>query len=134
LLVNAGHPAPLLVRGDGTYEFLETDADIPLGLGQSFGQWEFDWKPGDRLLLFTDGVSEARDERGQFLPLRELVPLLRGQSVDTTLDRVLARVRDHSARGELGDDVAVMLLEHTTGIKEVRPRTREHDWLPLLRR
>lgn len=134
LLVNAGHPAPLLVRGDGTYEFLETDADIPLGLGQSFGQWEFDWKPGDRLLLFTDGVSEARDERGEFLPLRELVPLLRGQSVDTTLDLVLARVRDHSARGELGDDVAVMLLEHTTAIKEVRPRTREHDWLPILRR
>ncbi|WP_110240007.1 PP2C family protein-serine/threonine phosphatase [Nocardioides gilvus] len=132
LLVNAGHPAPLLVRLDGTYEFLETDADLPLGLGQDFSQWEFDWKPGDRLLLFTDGVSEARDADGEFLPLRDLVPVLRGQSVETTLDLVLARVRDHSVRGELGDDVAVMLLEHTTAIKEVRPRTREQDWLPLL--
>lgn len=132
LLVNAGHPAPLLVRVDGTYEFLETEADLPLGLGQGFSKWEFDWAPGDRLFLFTDGVSEARNAAGEFLPLRDLVPLLRGQTVETTLDLILARVRTHSLRGELGDDVALMLLEHTTALKEIRPRARENDWLPLL--
>jgi sigma-B regulation protein RsbU (phosphoserine phosphatase) len=128
LLVNAGHPPPLLVHQDQTCEFLETDAGLPLGLGEHYGRHEFDWRPGDRLLLYTDGVSEARDLNGAFLDLREVGPLLVGGSVEAAIDRLLDAVRGHTARGEFSDDVAVLLLEHTTTGPEYRPSAGEHDW------
>jgi serine phosphatase RsbU (regulator of sigma subunit) len=128
LLVNAGHPPPLLVHADRTCEFLETDADLPLGIGHTYTCREFAWRPGDRLLLYTDGVSEARDDSGAFLDMRDLAPLLVGAPVEVAIDRLLAAVRDHTARGELSDDVAVLLLEHTTSGQEYRPLAGEHDW------
>jgi phosphoserine phosphatase RsbU/P len=128
LLVNAGHPPPLLVHRDQTCEFLETDADLPLGLGERYSRHVFDWRPGDRLLLYTDGLSEARDSSGAFLDLRELGPLLTSGPLEASLDRLLEAVRAHAARGELSDDVAVLLLEHTTTGPEFRPVTGEHDW------
>ncbi|MBE7324008.1 serine/threonine-protein phosphatase [Nocardioides sp. Y6] len=112
-MINAGHPPPLLIHPDGTSEFIETDADLPLGLGWRYSQHEFTWEPGDRLLVYTDGVSEARDRDGEFLDLRILGPQVVGRSVDAALDLILQRVRAHSLRGELTDDIAVMMLEHT---------------------
>lgn len=112
-MINAGHPPPLLIHPDGTSEFLETEADLPLGLGWRYSAHEFSWEPGDRLLVYTDGVSEARDRDGEFLDLRTLGPRMVGRSVDSALDVTLQRVRSHSVRGELSDDIAVMLLEYT---------------------
>lgn len=135
VLVNAGHPPPLLVRLDQTCEFVETDADLPLGLGLGYSSSTFAWRPGDRLLLYTDGLSEARDADGEFLDLRTLGPLLVGGSLEAALDRILEAVRAHAHRGELGDDVAVMLLEHATApAQDYRPEQGEHDWRTSLRR
>jgi phosphoserine phosphatase RsbU/P len=134
LLVNAGHPPPLLIHQDRTCAFLETDADLPLGLGDRYGCHEFTWRPGDRLLLYTDGVSEARDSSGAFLDLRKLGPLLMGGPLEASLDLLLGEVRAHAAQGELTDDVAVLLLEHTTTGQEFRPLTGEHDWRTSLSR
>jgi len=132
VLVNAGHPPPLLVRSNGSYEFVERDADLPLGLGSSFSTHTFAWEPGDRLLLYTDGVSEARDESGEFLPLEQLAPVIAGSSLQVSLDLLLDRIRQHSVRGNLSDDVAVMLLEHSAENQEYLSTAGEHDWLGLL--
>lgn len=131
-LVNAGHPPPLLVRGDGSYEFLERDADLPLGLGRDYSCHQFDWEHGDRLLMYTDGVSEARDTSGTFLDLAPLAGMIASTPLQATLDLLLERVRQHSAQGELGDDVAMILLEHTVHGQEYRSTTGDHDWLTLL--
>lgn len=128
LVVNAGHPPPLLIHGDGTCELLETDADLPLGLGKHYTHHEFEWHPGDRLLLYTDGVSEARDATGAFLDMDEVAPLLIGTPLETALDQLLKHVRAHTVGGKLGDDVAVLLLEHTTTGREFLPSAGEHDW------
>lgn len=111
-LINAGHPPPLIVHADGTSEYLETEADLPLGLGWHYSAHEFTWQPGDRLLVYTDGVSEARDRDGEFLDIRTLGPQIVKRPVEAALDLVLQRVRAHSVRGELTDDIAVMLLEY----------------------
>ncbi len=134
LLVNAGHPPPLLVREDRSCEFLEVDGDLPLGLGDRYGSHEFVWRPGDRLLLYTDGVSEARNLSGDFVDLREVGRLLVGAPLETALDRFLDAVRGHTARGEFGDDVAVLLLEHTGSGPEYLPLAGEHDWRTSLPR
>jgi len=61
--VNAGHNPPLIRRGNGDYEYLESDPDIVLAAldGYQYTQFENDLVPGDRLFLYTDGVTEAKD-------------------------------------------------------------------------
>ena len=65
-LINCGHVPPLLVSGD-TVSRLE-EGNLPVGLvpGVEFHANRLQLKPGDRLLLVTDGVTEAEDARGEF--------------------------------------------------------------------
>lgn len=128
-LVTAGHPPPLLIRPDGTSELVEVDNDLPLGLAVDYERHHFTWEPGDRLLLYTDGLSEARDARGEFLDLLALAPHLVGLDVDAAVDRLLDLTRDHS-RGstDAADDLAVLLLEHAVEEQDYRPEAAEHDW------
>jgi sigma-B regulation protein RsbU (phosphoserine phosphatase) len=113
VLTSCGHPPAILLRSTGEARFLELPPGLPLGVGGGFSRTSVPWQPGDRLLLYTDGLSEARDGQGDFLPLLELAPLLAAGSLDDALDRLLERVREHVPGGALGDDLAVVLLERT---------------------
>ena len=66
-VVSAGHPPPLLVSRTGVCE-LAVRACLPLGLGPADASTKHSWQPADRLLLYTDGLIEARDDSGVFLP------------------------------------------------------------------
>jgi serine phosphatase RsbU (regulator of sigma subunit) len=111
-LVSCGHQPALLVRANGDSEFLDGPAGLPLGLGHDPDPVTVRWEPGDRLLLYTDGMSEARDRAGAFFPLREPAALLREGSLDDALDALLDRLFDYVPRGHLGDDLAAVLLEN----------------------
>jgi len=111
-LVSCGHPPPMLVGSHGGATLLEPPAGLPLGLGETYDALTVPWKPGDRLLIYTDGLSEARDASGVFLPLLSLAPLLMAATIDEALDNLLAAVRRHVPRGDLTDDLAVLLLEN----------------------
>jgi phosphoserine phosphatase RsbU/P len=65
-LINCGHVPPLLVSGDNVSKL--EDGNLPVGLvpGVEFHAARFQLKPGDRLLLVTDGVTEAEDANGEF--------------------------------------------------------------------
>ncbi len=112
-LVSCGHPPPILLRADGSAELLEAPPGLPLGLGGTFEPITVSWAPGDRLLMYTDGLSEARNAEGEFFPLPPRAPLLRTAPVEAELDGLLAAVVEHVPGGELGDDLAVMLLENS---------------------
>ena len=109
-LVSCGHPPPLLVRPDGSSTFFDLPAGLPLGLGESYESRTAPWDVGSRLLMYTDGVSEARDREGVFLPVPSLAPVLKDGRVDEALDAVLDTVREHVPGGRLNDDLAVVLL------------------------
>lgn len=111
-LVNCGHPAPIFIPSGGDATFVVPPVGLPLGLGSSYESMSMPWAVGDRLLLYTDGLSEARDERGEYLPLLPLAPLLRESSVEDALDGILAKVREHVPDGQLTDDLAALLLEN----------------------
>ena len=117
-LVSAGHPAPQLVGPDDA-ALLDLPHGLPLGLGLGLGQGPdryvetvVRWQPGDRLLMYTDGLSEARDVAGEFFPVPSLVPRLRSGPVETAIDEVVASVATYVPRGRLEDDLALVLIEN----------------------
>jgi phosphoserine phosphatase RsbU/P len=117
-LVSAGHPGPQLIRAERA-ELLDLPSGIPMGLGIGaasgvFAAVDVRWSPGDRLLMYTDGLSEARDARGNFFQVDSLEPLLRSGSVEHAVDEVVGAVARHVRHGRLDDDLAVVLLENLT--------------------
>ena len=123
-LLNAGHPPPQLVRATGESELLELPPCLPLGLDLGLpggvATATVHWAPGDRLLLYTDGLSEARDRVGRFLDLSSLTHGLRDTAdVEAALDDVLDHVAGHVPRGHLEDDLALLLLENTADAPQV---------------
>jgi serine phosphatase RsbU (regulator of sigma subunit) len=130
MLLNAGHPPPQLVRASGESELLEIPPALPLGLGlggtSGVDAVPLHWTPRDRLLMYTDGLSEARDRAGRFLDLASLAAGLRETgTVEAALDAVLARVAGHVPRGHLEDDLALLLLENAVdGPARDRPPAR----------
>ncbi|MGW6916500.1 PP2C family protein-serine/threonine phosphatase [Kitasatospora sp. NPDC054939] len=111
--VNCGHPHPLLRREGLVSELVPPEHAPPLGLlglsGAGYRKGRFEPRTGDLLLLYTDGVSEARDTTGRFYPLAERLAALPTQDPEAVLDRLLADVRAYAGGGP-DDDAALLAL------------------------
>jgi phosphoserine phosphatase RsbU/P len=113
---NAGHNPPLLVRTDGAVERLETGGLI-LGLFEhaTFEEDTVVLKPGDLLITFSDGVTEALSASGEEFGesrLLECVQGRRGASVPELLEAILADVREFTAGAMQSDDVTALVLRY----------------------
>lgn len=85
-ILNCGHPPPILVSAAGEVTVLEVRAPAPpLGLitlgNDSGAKQAYPFEPNDQLLLYTDGVTEARDANREFYPLDERVAVLARQAL-----------------------------------------------------
>jgi serine phosphatase RsbU (regulator of sigma subunit) len=112
--LNYGHPAPLIMRADGTSHFAEPPEPAPpLGLAELEPKgpavFQVPLSPGDQLLLYTDGVTEARDRTNRFYPLAERAPLLKDSDPDAALAALRRDLEQHTG-GPLHDDAAMLLL------------------------
>ena len=110
-IVNCGHPAPLLLRR-GEVIALEPPATAPpLGFMPVARPRVERLEPGDRLLLFTDGLGEARRD-GEFFPTTDRAWRLLGHgTVGDGLASLETALTDW-VRGRLDDDIALLLLEY----------------------
>lgn len=113
---NAGHPAGLLLRKSGELVGLE-GTGLPLGVIEE-SDWEERVTPmheGDRLILFSDGLLEARDRQGVEFgadSLEVLLKLTQRMPLDEALQHIENQVRRH-CQGKLGDDLAMLMMERT---------------------
>jgi sigma-B regulation protein RsbU (phosphoserine phosphatase) len=110
---NAGHCEPILVRANGEIERLKADGAV-LGVFPkwSFQQTELSLGVGDRLVLFTDGISEAvnaRDEEFGEERLVELVRALRDRGAFELKDRILQAVATFTG-GRAQDDATLVVV------------------------
>ncbi|MER5864009.1 PP2C family protein-serine/threonine phosphatase [Kitasatospora sp. NPDC002040] len=115
-IVNCGHPAPLLLRTGQAPQPLELPETVPpLGVLDPADVrppvQRLRVEPGDRVLLYTDGVIEARDHRGAFYPLAERLPYCAVGGPVEVLRRLHDDVVRHVGR-KLGDDAAMLLLQY----------------------
>ena len=105
-----GHPPALLASG-GTVTVVEAPPTLPLGLGASPQLATGTLAPGDRLLLHTDGLVEARAPDRRFVDVLSLLPALLGHGLEEVLDEVLAALHDRVGPA-LGDDLALLVAEY----------------------
>jgi serine phosphatase RsbU (regulator of sigma subunit) len=107
-IVSCGHPAPVVVTADGVVDAVDLDPSPPLGLGVDPVVGLGKLTPGDRLLLFTDGLIEARSPNGAFIDPAPFLPAVGQADFDAALDGLLASLKD-AAGHALGDDLALLL-------------------------
>ena len=113
--VNAGHNPPL-VRRNGTVDFLPTAQSPMLGVmeGLHFPVERLTLSPGDMLFLYTDGVTEAMNEKREIFTGERLHAALSAQPMEKTAEEILAAVRGavdaHANGAEPSDDVTMLGL------------------------
>lgn len=117
-LVQAGHPHPLVLRQDGSTEFLG-EGGLPIGLlpDVTFQQIETQLHPGDKLLLYSDGFTECHLADGSLLDedgLRRMaLDCIAGRGGTEFLDDMFWRLSQEMAPGDgMGDDVSAVFFEY----------------------
>ncbi|MEV7184687.1 PP2C family protein-serine/threonine phosphatase [Kitasatospora sp. NPDC093102] len=113
-LIDCGHPPPLLLRPDGITTIAARRPAPPLGLGElapvRYEAETFQLRPGDRLLIYTDGVIEARDAQRRFYPLTERVTAWHAERPTALLQHLRRDLLAHVG-GRLDDDAAMVVVE-----------------------
>ncbi len=117
---NAGHNPPYLVRAQGRGQMQTlTKTGMALGAmpGLSWEQGVVQLERGDVLTLYTDGITDAQDETGNFFGqerLRDLIQAQAGRSADEIQDALLGTVQAFAGETSQFDDITLMILVRST--------------------
>jgi serine phosphatase RsbU (regulator of sigma subunit) len=131
--VNAGHPEPLLLRHGQVIKTLHAPPRPPLGMAlppdaearRAPRAGEEQLEPGDCVLLYSDGVTDARSPTGEFFGEQRLADLIvrnlaAGLPAPETMRRVVRALLDHQ-QGRLDDDASLLLLQWPTQEQALLP-------------
>jgi sigma-B regulation protein RsbU (phosphoserine phosphatase) len=115
-LANAGHEAPLLVHANGYVETLAVPTGPPLGFEVStdFRLWHGWLQPGDSLLAYTDGVSEAFDTDNQAYGNERILSAVGPEySAHEQCARLIADVHRFAGAAPQSDDITVLAIRRS---------------------
>lgn len=127
--VCAGHPPALLRRGASTHWLGDSDAGIPLGVLRDH-RWDnatIDLEVGDVLLVYTDGIVEARNGHGEMFGRERLAALLADFSdakAADIRDSLVAAVQEHQGSTTGADDQTLIVLRLNAAGGSAKPVAR----------
>ena len=113
---SGGHDAPLLVRCDGQAELLPLTEGIALGVqpGFEYQQRVVTLEPGERVVLYTDGITEAQTEEGSLFGVEGLSNALRdaadAETAEETVREVFAATRGYMGESPQFDDITCLTI------------------------
>lgn len=112
---NAGHNPPYILHADGSVEMLQNDGNLVLGVMENmkFKRSSLQLNPGDALVMYTDGVTEAENkEHAQFGESRLEAELaaLKGSDSKHMVETVLSKVREFAAGAPQSDDITQLVI------------------------
>jgi sigma-B regulation protein RsbU (phosphoserine phosphatase) len=114
--VSAGHPGPVHLPADGEPTLLEVTG-LPVGVGGgNYREQVLKFRPGSRLLLYTDGVTEARNTDGEHFGTRRMLAALdqtRHTPLAESLDALLRAVEQWCGDSPRHDDISMLAVEFT---------------------
>lgn len=118
---NAGHPKPLLVRANSDPRPLESTG-LPIGMMDiaAYEAKSLQLEPGDKIVLFSDGVSEAANTQGESFDERRMKDVLRAYASASCAElhaKLIEALKDFSDSEEEEDDITMLVLEY-----EAEPR------------
>ncbi|GAA3118976.1 PP2C family protein-serine/threonine phosphatase [Streptomyces rameus] len=123
-VVNCGHPPLILIRSGEVRELDSGRSAPPLNLGVLVGEpyhvETYAFRPGDQLLLYTDGITETRDPGGRFYPLLQRLRSWRSLPPRELLERLHHDLLDYSGN-RLQDDIAALAVRRSAEERPLPP-------------
>jgi len=121
-MARAGHPYPVVVKNDGSITEIQAGGNA-VGLSLTFAMEEADiaLAPGDRLFIYSDGLTECTDARGaQFgrAKVRDLVSESLREELTDAVQRVKKEIASWHGRESFDDDISLIAVEALSGRKE----------------
>jgi len=116
---NAGHCAPFLVSRDGRLRKMHTSG-MPVGMLEEaqFQTLQAQLEPGDKIVIYSDGLTEAENSEGQFFETERLRVLLRNHARNTAVElhqALIDAVDNFTEGGVVRDDITALVLEYCSG-------------------
>lgn len=117
IAINAGHENPIIRRGNGEYEsvFYKHDLAIAMVPDAKFHKREFELNPGDRIFVFTDGVTEAMNLQEELFGSKRLLAVLNANkscSPKGAIEKVNSAVESFMDGTEQFDDTTMLCVDY----------------------
>ncbi len=115
---NAGHDPPLILGADGNCRYLTLPYGLVLGVtpDENYTDDSIRLEPGDMILVYTDGVTEAMNPEHALYSeerLQQTLAALSGRNVEDTVAAIIASVKEHAAGAPQSDDITVLALKRS---------------------
>jgi len=113
-LLNAGHLPPLVLNGVNVKELPRGSPALGLMKTSKFHEQEIELDPGDLLVVYSDGVTEARNERNEFFGDQRLISIItksRGFSPETVGEKILSEVDMFAGDAPRSDDLSLVVMK-----------------------
>jgi sigma-B regulation protein RsbU (phosphoserine phosphatase) len=110
---NAGQPSPILIRGEEIIELKSSGSPLGMFPEVNGSEIKFDLKIGDRLFIYTDGLSEAVNNRGEPFGIERIIDFLQKNHslpIENILDIVVSEVTTFTGEN-FDDDVTIIIIE-----------------------
>ena len=112
--VNAGHLPPIVLRAEGLEEMQKGEAALGLMASTQYAERKLELQSGDVFLAYSDGLTEASNERGEFFGSERLLKrlrLLRGSSPDAIGKALLGEIDFFVSDAPPNDDISLVILK-----------------------